>query len=196
MKWMVLAIIVGIAVYTYLTLHYRKPGPAYRPYEDFTNRANVERLLNAGYRRIETTAERPVEPAQIIRSLGVVATVTDAPGGLPGGLAGTFVEKPRLPETITSVSAPRQAAALLPYSVLFSCTDSNQKEQFGGSLVFIRANTITILPQFEALAGSLIARTKDNTVAVTIPGGTLAPGRYTITLAANRGSKQWTVDVK
>jgi hypothetical protein len=196
MKWMVLAIIVGIAVYTYLTLHYRKPGPAYRPYEDFANRANVERLLNAGYRRIETTAERPADTAQVFRAIGAVASVTNAPGGLPGGLSGTFLDQPRLPEAITSVSAPRQVAGLLPYPILFNCAVPNQKEQLGGSQVFIRANTITIVPQFEALAGGLIARTKDSTVAVTIPGGTLVPGRYTVTLAATSGSKQWTVDVK
>ena len=196
MKWMVLAIIVGIAVYTYLTLHYRKPGPAYRPYEDFTTRANVERLLNAGYRRIETPAERPADTAQIIRGMGSVASVAEVAGGLPGGLAGTFVEAPLLPSTITSVSAPRQATALLPYPVLFDCTLPNQKEQLGGSLVFIRANTIVIVPQFEALAGGLLARTKESLVAVTLPPGTLPSGHVIVTLAASRSSKQWSVDVK
>ncbi len=196
MKWMVLAIIVGIAVYTYLTLHYRKPEPAYRPYEDFTKRANIERLLNAGYRRIETAAERPADTVALLRSIGPVAAVANAPGGLPGGLAGTFVEPPRLPDTITSVSAPRQATALLPYPILFNCGVSNQKEQLGGSQVFIRSNTIVIVTQFESIAGGLQARTKDSTVTLIIPGGTLPLGHTIITLAANRGSKQWTVDVK
>ncbi len=196
MKWIVLAIVVGIAVYTYLTLHYRKPGADYRPYEDFTKRANIERLLNAGYRRVETTAERPADTAALLRSLGPVATVTNTPGGLPGGLAGTFVDAPRLPDTIYSVSPPRQATALLPYPISFNCSVSNQKEQLGGAQVFIRANTVVIVTQFESIAGGLQARTKDSTVALTIPGGTLPVGRTIITLAANRGSKQWTVDVK
>lgn len=196
MKWMVLAIIVGIAVYTYLTLHYRKPEPAYRPYEDFTKRANIERLLNAGYRRIETAAERPADTAALLRSIGPGAIVANAPGGLPGGLAATFVEAPRLPDTITSVSASRQATALLPYPILFNCSVSNQKEQLGGSQVFIRANTVVIVTRFESIAGALQARTEDSTIALTIPGGMLPVGRIIVTLAANRSSKQWMVDVK
>ena len=94
MKWMVLAIVVGITVYTYLTLHYRKPGPEYRPYEDFARRANVERLLDAGYRRMEAPAERPADPKTIIRSMGPIASVTDVPGGLPGGLPGDVRPRP------------------------------------------------------------------------------------------------------
>ena len=196
MKWMVLAIIVGIAVYTFLTLYFRKPGADYRPYEDFTKRANVERLLNAGYRRIETPAERPADTSQIIRTMGAIATVSDVAGGLPGGLDATFLEKPLLPETITSLSAPRQVASLLPYPILFNCSLPNQKEQLGGAQMYIRANTVVIVTQFEAITGDLLARTKDSTVTVTIPGGTLPPGHTIITLAATRGSKQWTVDVK
>ena len=196
MKWMVLSIIVGISIYTYLTLHFRKPGPDYRPYEDFTKRATVERLLNAGYRRIETPAERPADPSQITRAMGPVAPVADVAGGLPGGLAATFVEAPRMPATITSVSAPRQAATLLPYSVVFDCTLPDQKEQLGGSLVFIRANTVVIVPQFEALQGGLVARTKESMVAVTLPSGVLPTGQVIVTLAAGKASKQWTVEVK
>ena len=34
MKWIVLAIILGIGAYTFLTLHYRKPGRAFQPYAE------------------------------------------------------------------------------------------------------------------------------------------------------------------
>lgn len=195
MKWIVLAIVVGIALYTYLTLHFRKPGADYRPYEDFTKRANVERLLNAGYRRLETNADRPADPQTLIRSMGPLAVVNDAPGGLPGGLGATFVEAPSLPQSIVNVSAPRESAAAQPYRIFFNCTLPNQKEQLGGSLVFIKNNTVAIVPQFEAIGG-LIARTRESTVAITIPADALQPGRYIVTLAASQGSKQWTVEVK
>jgi hypothetical protein len=196
MKWIVLGIIVGIAVYTYLTLHYRKPGPAYRPYEDFTNRANVERLLNAGFRRIETNAERPADPQMLIRAMGALATVTDVAGGLPGGLSATFIDAPLLPQIITSVYASKQIQTGLPYTVLFNCSLPNQKEQLGGSQIYIKDNTIAIVPQFEALAGGLIARTKESVVSITIPGGILQPGRYIVTLTAIQSSKRWTLEVK
>ena len=196
MKWIVIAIIALVAPYTYLTLHFRKPGPAYRPYEDFVKRANVERLLAAGYRRINTLAERPSDPQRVAKTLGATAIVTDAPGGLPAGLAATFVETPLLPRAFQSVSAPREAAALLPYTILFNCTLANQKEQLGGSQMFIRHDTLVIIPQFEPIRGGLIARTNESAVTITVPAGTLKSGRYTIILAASQRSKQWTVEVK
>jgi hypothetical protein len=196
MKWIVLAIVIGISVYTYLTLHYRKPGPEYRPYEDFLRRANVERLLKAGYRRIEVPAELPADPDALIRGLGPVATVTDVAGGLPGGLAGTFVEAPRLAPAVTTVSAPRQVAASQPCRVFFNCSLPDQKEELSGAQVFIRDNTIAIVPQFEPVAGDLVVRTKESVVAITLPGGVLHPGRYIVTLAATRQSKRWTLEVK
>ena len=195
MKWIVIAIIALVVPYTYLTLHFRKPGPAYRPYEALKERANVERLLAAGYQRINTLAERPSDPQRIAKTLGASATVIDTPGGLPAGLAATLVETPLLPRSFQSVSAPREAAAFLPYTILFNCTLANQKAQLGGSQLFIKGNTLVIIPQFEPIGG-LIARTNESVVTITVPPGTLKKGRYTVTLAASQRSKQWTVEVK
>src|SRR5438105_3708911 len=52
MKWIALAILLFIVPYTYLTLHFRKPGKAFEPYADLSKRANTARLLSAGYQRI------------------------------------------------------------------------------------------------------------------------------------------------
>ena len=43
MKWIVASILVFIPIYTYLTLHYRRPGPAFNPYGDMRDRADVIR---------------------------------------------------------------------------------------------------------------------------------------------------------
>ncbi len=196
MKWIVIAIIALVVPYTYLTLHFRKPGPAYRPYEALKERANVERLLAAGYQRINTLAERPSDPQSIVKTIGASATITDAPGGLPAGLAATLVEIPLLPRAVQSVSAPRESTLLLPYTILFNCTLANQKEQLGGSQMFIHGNTLVIIPQFEPIAGNLIARTNESIVTITVPAGTLKTGCYTVVLAASQHSKQWTVNVR
>ena len=56
-----LAILAVVVPYTWLTLAYRKPGPAFQPYEDLRRQANVKRLLAAGYQRISLTAQRPAD---------------------------------------------------------------------------------------------------------------------------------------
>lgn len=196
MKWIVLCIAVGIALYTYLNIHYRKPGPEYRPYEDFLNRSNIERLLDAGYRRVEAAAERPADTDAAARALGRSAKVENVAGGLPRGLAITFVEQPLLPADIRWIVAPGSAPKSTPYTVLFDCALPDDKRELGGAYAFIRGDTITLVPQFEWLPGGVAARTAESTVAVTIPAGTLAPGRYIVTLAATRQSKRWVLEVK
>ena len=60
MKWIVLAILLSLGAYTWLTLHYRKVNPAFAPYGDMKDRANTHRLLAAGFQRITLRVERPV----------------------------------------------------------------------------------------------------------------------------------------
>src|SRR5690349_2827030 len=101
MKWIVLAIVLLIVPYTIMTLHYRKAGPAFQPYEDLKNRANVSRLLAAGYQRIPLVAQRPADSG---RATGG-ATILPAPAGLPEDLKSTLVEPISLPMEITAVTA-------------------------------------------------------------------------------------------
>ena len=70
MRWIVLAILLFIVPYTYVTLEYRKPNKAFEPYADMKEQANVHRLLDAGYKRVSVRAERPfpaLSPAEITR---------------------------------------------------------------------------------------------------------------------------------
>ncbi|MDF3059432.1 MAG: hypothetical protein K0R17_3647 [Rariglobus sp.] len=196
MKWVAVAIIACVIPYTWITLAYRKANPAYQPYEDSKQRANVLRLLDAGYQRIQVSAERPADPQDLAATLTAPATIVAAPGGLTPALAETLVETPQLPRSFSSVSAPRETASLLPYSIVFTCTLGDQKHQLGGAQVFVRKGSVVIVPQFEPLDGELTARSMETPVVITLPGGSLKPGHYTLLLAGSEQSQQWTMDVR
>jgi len=196
MKWVILVIIACLIPYTWITVKYRKAEPAHQPYEDSKQRANVMRLLEAGYKRINVTAERPADPQKLASIVNAPAVISEAPGGLPEGLASTLVETPEMPLSYSSVSAPSENAALLPYPILFTCTLGDQKHQLGGAQVFFHGESVVIVPHFEPLEGELTARSKETPVMITLPGGAFKTGRYTVLLAGSSQSRQWTFDVR
>lgn len=191
MKWIALAILLVIVPYTFLTLHYRKKGPAFQPYEDMKNRAGVIRLLAAGYQRIPLAAQRPADPT------GATAAATNlVPGGLPAELASTLVEPPVLPAEILAVSAAADIAAAQAYQIRFSCTLPDEQRQLAGADLYLKDTQIVITPTFEQLSGQLRARTRENVVLITVPAGALKPGRYQVTLAAQRVARGWNLHVR
>lgn len=196
MKWVFLVIVACIVPYTIITIKYRKPSPAYQPYEDSKQRANVMRLLDAGYQRINVTAERPADPLERVRLMNTLAAPVSATGGLPEGLATTLVEVPPMPVSFSSVLAPRETASLLPYPVLFTCILADQKHQLSGAQVFVRGLSVVIIPVFEPLDGELTARSKESPVLISLPGGSLKTGEHTITLTGSASSQQWTLTVR
>jgi hypothetical protein len=192
MKWIVVAILVVIVPYTFLTLRYRKPGRAYEPYEDLKNRANTSRLLSAGYRRIPLPAQRPADRMSPIRSAPIATTA----GGLPSSLKTTLVAGPLLPAEITTVAAPPDVSALQSYSFRFACTLPDHKRQLAGADLYLREDELVITPDFEKIPGELLARDSDNVVELTVPAGALKPGRYRVTLVGAQSSRTWTLQVK
>jgi hypothetical protein len=191
MKWVILVIIAVLVPYTYINLKYRKPNPAYRPYQDAQERANVVRLLSAGYKRITLKAELPADP---FRAVAPVATTAVA-GGLPAALVSTLVEKPLLPAEIRSVTTASSLIAANPYPIRFLCVLPDNKEQLAGAELYLKDNEIVITPDFELLTGGLQARSRESEILLTVPGGSFKPGAYTITLVGERASRTWTLQV-
>jgi hypothetical protein len=190
MKWIVLAIVVGIGLYTFLTLHYRKPGRAYRPYEDLKTRFNTERLLAAGYRRIELVAESPID---------LVAdqnAAMPAPGGLPPDLKATVISNPRLPAEILEARAAASASAAEPYRIALRCTVPDDHRQLAGAEMYLKGDRIVVTPDYELLTGGLLSRSRDNIVLLTVPAGALKPGTYQVTLIGERVSRAWSVTLR
>ncbi|MEX2045219.1 MAG: hypothetical protein WD941_07685 [Opitutus sp.] len=192
MKWIVLVIAVVIVPYTYLTLRYRKPGPAFQPYEDMKQRANVARLLSAGYQRIPLPAGRPAEPGTFFE----LASAAPAAGGLPDELGSTLIEPPLLPTAILDVSAPAMASTLRDYPIQFTCMLPDDRQQLAGADLYFKERRIVITPTFERVGGDLRSRSRESLILITVPAGTLTPGNYAITLAGTRSSRVWTIEVK
>lgn len=192
MKWIVFAIVLVIGPYTFITLYFRKPGPAFEPYEDLKSRANASRLLSAGYRRIPILAERPADGA---RAAGGAA-ITPAEGGLPPDLRATLVEAPRLPLGISGIVAAPVANAAQAYAIQLTCTLPDDRQQLGGADVFVRDDTIVIAPTFERVPRDLQARSQQSAVLLTIPAETLKPGKFTVILVAEHASRTWPLEVK
>lgn len=192
MKWIILAIVLTVVPYTVLTLRYRKEGPAFQPYEDLRNRANVSRLLAAGYQRIPITAQRPADSA---RAPGG-ATTAARPGGLPADLKGTLVEPILLPAEIVSVTAAPTTAHDRDYAIQLACSLPDDRHQLGGAHVYVRGTDIVIAPTFEAVAGGLLTRSRQAAVLLTLPAGALRPGRYELTLVGERASRGWALEVR
>ncbi len=195
LKWVAIVILACIIPYTWITIRYRKPGPAFQPYEDSKNRANVMRLLDAGYQRVAVDALRPADPAKTAPA-GAKAEPAVAPGGLPPRLSETLVEIPLMPDRVNSVTALREAAAGSAYRLQFTCTVPDNKEQLSGAEVYVRDRELTLIPTFEKIEGSLLARTTESVVLIEIPAGTLKPGRYVATLVGARQSQRWNLDVR
>lgn len=192
MKWIVLAILLCIIPYTYVTLRYRRTDPAFRPYEDMKNRANVMRLLNAGYRRLPLPAEVPADPLKDQSS----AAIQNLPGGLPTELKSTLAEPPALPVDITRVVAPPASRSDHAYSFRLACTLPDEKRLLAGADLYLKGNQLVVTPDYEKISGGLMTRTRDNVIQLTVPAGTLKPGKYEVLIVGQKSSRGWTLEVR
>jgi hypothetical protein len=194
MKWIVVAIVVFAAGYTAVNLYFRKPGPAYRPYQDAQDRATTARLLAAGWHKLPVDDRRPVEKAQ---APDVPAPITRGAVGLGLDLDPNFAEKPKLPASIDRVTAPASIQAGWDYSLYFTVTVANHKAQVGELALFRRGNDLVLVPSLEPLPGQdLMNRWKDSDYAATFSTASLPPGRYTARIVANGPCATWSFTVK
>jgi hypothetical protein len=187
MRWIVVAIVVFVAGYTYVSLHYRKAAPPYLPYEDTRARARAAR---AGYERYVGTLERPADPVEVAPRAG-----EGAAGGLPAPLQAALVERLLLPSSIGSAYASGSADHARPYQLAFTCFLSDLRQQPGEAQIYVKEDSVLVVPVCERLAGGLSARSRENPVIVTIPAGSLPPGRVRLTVVGERDSRTWTVVV-
>jgi hypothetical protein len=194
MKWVAVAIVVFVVGYTVVNFYFRKPGRAYRPYQDAQDRATTARLLAAGWQKMPADARRPVEkPA----TDDVPAAVTRAAAGLGPDLTPDFAEPPKLLTSIDSVVAPSSVAHGADYGAYFTASISNQKAQVGDLALYRRGTELVLIPSTEPLPGKdLMSRWSDSTYCVNFSTANLPPGRYQVRIVAQGPALAWSFTVK
>jgi hypothetical protein len=192
MKWVALAILVFIAIYTPLMLKFRKPGHGYEP------AAEAERRMAeaAKWAKIEARLEMPVAGAVAPPTPSPAAAIADAPTRLPEGLRDALAGAPALPAEITAVTAPAACGAGEACVINFTGVLASADERLAGVTVFQEGGRIFVLPLTVPSLGGSRARTADAAARVTLPAGALKPGSYTVIVAASARAKQWTLEVK
>ncbi|AOS45798.1 hypothetical protein Verru16b_02886 [Lacunisphaera limnophila] len=194
MKWIVLAIVVFAVGYTAVNFYFRKPGQAYRPYQDAQDRATTARLLAAGWSKLPVHDRRPIEkPAPT----DTPAAITRGAVGLGLDLDPNFAEKPKLPASIDRVTAPAAVNRGWDYTLYFTTTLGTSKMQIGTLALFHRGQDLVLVPALEALPGKdLMNRWQDSDYAATFSTESLPPGRYTVRIVANGPCSTWSFTVK
>ena len=191
MTWIVVAIVVFIIGYTVITLQFRKPNPSYQPYHDLKSRGETHNLLTAGFQRIAIRAEQPAEAGGVVAR----AEILPQPGGLPAALKDLLFDPPNLPAGYSEVRAPATVATLMACVIQFDCVQGDPHRQPGGAAIYVRGETVLIVPEYDPLDGDLRTRRDPALVQLTIPAGTLAPGRYSVSLIGAEASAVWTLQV-
>ncbi len=194
LRWVVLAIVVFIIGYTFLRLHYGKPGRAFEPYENAREHAAPARLVALGYRRILVQIERLAEPLPPDRFAPRQTEIVSALGGLPAEMAGGLATPPDLPAAVTGVTAPREAGGG-PYSLQFRCAQPDYRTQIHDVLLFRKDRQLFLLPDFERMTGELRSRWKESVIVASFPTDGLAPGRYTVTVCGRQTSLSWAFTI-
>lgn len=191
MKWIVIAIILFVGIYSYLTLKYRKPNHSYEPYNDIKQRGLTHNLLTAGYQRIPLKVDHPTNP----QPLPATAVASNRSGGLPAKLIESLFDQPALADSYAQLKASAQGNALMPYTIMAQSLTNDERNQVAAAYAYVQHRTVFIVPEIETLDGKLTTRRRDNPVRLVIPGGTLRPGDYEVSLVGAKSSLGWTLQV-
>jgi hypothetical protein len=194
MKWIVVAIVVFVVGYTYVNLHYRKPGRAFRPYEDMNAQATTARLLAAGWHKLPVDTRRPVERPG---SADVPAAITRGEAGLGADLAPRFAAPPDLAATIDRVVSPASVAHGEEYTAYFTASQADLQTQLGELALYHREHELVLVPTVEPLPGhDLRSRRNDSSYCAAFSTASLPPGRYRIRIVARGPAATWSFTVR
>jgi hypothetical protein len=190
MRWVVVAIVAILVPYTFITLHYRKPGKPFSPYGDLKERAQVARLLDAGFGRNRGTVTAVTTAPQNDPATPTASTRT--PGGLPPALRAALLEAPALPIRIGAVTAPatldsRRALVVHLQASLPPATAPRAELYRAGQDVTV----LLVLPEPPHPAGE----TPLTLWRLEFPAGVLPPDTYRVEAVGQENAATWTLVV-
>ena len=192
MKWIVLAILVCIVPYTWITIKYRKEAPPHQPYQDNKDRAQVMRLLDSGFQRVNVSFERLVDPPLPLQDAAAFEAV---PGGLTPSLSALLIDKPAVPTSFTQFNAPASALVGTSYAITVGCAQPNRDEQPAESFLYLRGREAVFIIGYQELPGEFRSRRQESYIRLSVPANTFDSGDYHGTLIGAEASHSWTFTV-
>jgi hypothetical protein len=192
MRWVAVAILVGIGVYTWLTLGYRKPGPAYEPYEAGRERALQARLAEGGWSHF---------PAELVVLDGPPPDDPRVTAATPGtGAARELQDWVKavwhLPVDWPALAPAPEWEPGIDYAIEFTLQPDGSNAQLVGFDVYRRQETLVVITRWEP--GRLQLRVRPAPISGRIlwpAAARLEPGEYAVELPALRESRQWVLTV-
>ena len=192
MRWIIIAMILFVAPYTYLTLHYRKPGPSYQPYQDAKEKTV---LAHNGYTRISLPSAQPAS-GMLLPVQGIPASTNTSVLGITPELKKALGTAVTIPEAIDSVAAPAIFDHGKTYPFSYGCSTSDLHHALAGTRLYVKDKSVYFITDFEALVGGLSSRDTHTVIALELPSGALEAGSYTFTVVGKNQSRSWHVLVK
>jgi len=191
MKWIALTIVLGIAVYTWLTLEFRKPEPPNEPWNDQRARAEIAKLTAQGWDKREVPFEPVVEFPD---SRGNVTLGPPMP--IVALLRDQTLDPWHLPIGVTGSMAPGEWSAGQPYTAYLDLELDTDRMQIGGFTVFRKASHVVLVPRWERVPGDLIVRNRTARGRLLFNPGDVPPGSYTVTIVAIKSCATWHLEVR
>jgi hypothetical protein len=190
MKWVALVIVVGIALYTWITLEFRKPERPNEPWIDQRGRAELAVLEKAGWSKSEVPFEAVVEfPASRGNvSLGQAMPIVDL-------LRQTTLDPWHLPIEVTASMAPAEWSDGQPYTAYLKLELDTDRRQIGGFTVFRKGAHLILVPRWERVPGDLLARSRIASGRLLFSPDDVPPGEYTVTVVAIKSCATWRLSV-
>lgn len=198
MRWVVVTIVVFLVPYTYLNIKYRKPGPAFEPYADFTARAEAQRLAEAGYARLAVTIERPFPVPEAETFLGGrAAEVAPSAGGMPADLATLLSSPPPIVASAYKLLAPAELGAGQALRLCVALRHDDPGARPVGAEVYVHpVDGLLVVPLVESVPEGLQVRRAEETVVFALPAGVLPVGSHRVRFITRESSLGWTLLVR
>lgn len=193
MRWIVVAIIAILVPYTLVTLHYRKPNKPFSPYGDLKDRAQVARLLDAGFGRNRGTVTR----AAALESPGSppISPAAHPPVGVPPRLLAALLDPPLLPQRLGTLAAPNEIETRTPLTIVVEASiDSGTPPR---AELYRNGQEVTLLllpPEADGPAGATAPRLVP--WRIEFGAGVLPVGSYRIDIPGQEAGATFTLSVR
>jgi hypothetical protein len=185
------AIVVGLAGYTYLRLAYSKPGKPHEPYADSLRRVESDKLKAAGWTRVDA----PFEPMVDLPALDAeVQSLVIQPEPVEE-LRRLSAENWHLPIEYAALSTPARIAAGSDLTVHFQAELDQARAQIVSFDLFRKGADLVAIPRWEPYPAELMPRRPRAIGATVFPAAALPPGSYHVTFPALKQSSQWQLTV-